>query len=257
MEIKYTTDGKKVVVIGNLNAQEKIVQEIFIIDGQEIPSGENFVVKTLHDAPAISWEEKRTKEIKERYDKKQKQYSDDIERLEQNYKNVKDVLSAKTTYLRTVINKAAIKSFDLLVDFLNGDIKYLVADSYNPELIEYKDFRCDYNKTKLRLITLFGNDDGTLNWNVSRYSDGSGNGSNYYAFNNYKDALAKLEEVILAKDSINENLIKTAKKHNIQLDDKKVKEFKDKRMEGVLKSIEQKKEDIESAKNQIKHLKKL
>ena len=45
--IKYTTDGKKVVVIGNLNSQEKIVQEVFIINDAEIPSGENFVVTSF------------------------------------------------------------------------------------------------------------------------------------------------------------------------------------------------------------------
>jgi hypothetical protein len=44
-EIKFTADGKKVVVIGSLNSQEKIVQEIFVFDGSEIPSGEHFVVK--------------------------------------------------------------------------------------------------------------------------------------------------------------------------------------------------------------------
>ena len=39
--IKYTTDGKKVVVIGDLNQTEKIVQEIYVTDdGCEIPQGE-------------------------------------------------------------------------------------------------------------------------------------------------------------------------------------------------------------------------
>lgn len=51
-DIKYTDDGKKVLVVGKLNAQQTIVQEIFVSAGQEIPSGENFVVKSLHDAPA-------------------------------------------------------------------------------------------------------------------------------------------------------------------------------------------------------------
>ncbi len=41
-KIKYTTDGKKVVVLGNLNSQEKIVQEVFVVDGSEIPSGEDY-----------------------------------------------------------------------------------------------------------------------------------------------------------------------------------------------------------------------
>lgn len=58
--IKYTTDGRKVVIIGDLNQTEKIVQEIFVTeDGAEIPSGERFVVKSLLDTPAKSWKEKR------------------------------------------------------------------------------------------------------------------------------------------------------------------------------------------------------
>ena len=35
--VKYTTDGKKVVIINDLNQTEKIVQEIFINEkGEEI-----------------------------------------------------------------------------------------------------------------------------------------------------------------------------------------------------------------------------
>ncbi len=40
-----------------------IVQEIFISNGNEIPSGENFVVKSLHDAPAVSWKENDLKKL--------------------------------------------------------------------------------------------------------------------------------------------------------------------------------------------------
>lgn len=39
-DIKYTGDGKKVLVVGKLNAIQTIVQEIFVSAGQEIPSGE-------------------------------------------------------------------------------------------------------------------------------------------------------------------------------------------------------------------------
>jgi hypothetical protein len=72
-EIKYTTDGKKVIVVGNLNSQEKIVQEIFIVDGNEIPSGENFVTKSLHDFPAISWKESELIKLESRYEKERKE----------------------------------------------------------------------------------------------------------------------------------------------------------------------------------------
>lgn len=42
-QIKYTSDGKKVIAVGKLNAQEAIVQEIFVSGGNEFPSGEIFV----------------------------------------------------------------------------------------------------------------------------------------------------------------------------------------------------------------------
>ena len=80
-KIKYTTDGKKVVVLGNLNSQEKIVQEVFVVDGSEIPSGEHFIVKSLHDATAISWKEKRLQEIEEKYDKTYKQKNQEYEKM--------------------------------------------------------------------------------------------------------------------------------------------------------------------------------
>ncbi len=63
-KIKYTTDGKKVVIIGDLNQTDKIVQEIFVTEnGDEIPQGERFVVRSLLDQPAKSWKETKLEEL--------------------------------------------------------------------------------------------------------------------------------------------------------------------------------------------------
>lgn len=35
-EVKFTTDGRKVLVHGSLNSQEKIVQEIYVVGGKKI-----------------------------------------------------------------------------------------------------------------------------------------------------------------------------------------------------------------------------
>ena len=86
MEIKYTTDGKKVKVIGSLNNQQKIVQEIFITnDGSEIPSGENFVVTSLHEAPVESWKEKKLRELETNFDSTRRKLENDLKILEENY----------------------------------------------------------------------------------------------------------------------------------------------------------------------------
>lgn len=86
-EIKYTSDGRKVVVIGRLNNTEMIVQEVFVRDdGSEIPSGEQFTAKGLHDAPVKSWQEKHSEKMTARYDELQQQvtrYAKDVAKAQQ------------------------------------------------------------------------------------------------------------------------------------------------------------------------------
>ena len=81
MDYKFTKDGKKVVVIGKLNNQETIVQEIFVVNGGEVPGGENFVAKGLLDNPGISWKESNLKKIEDSYDRKQREYNQKEEKL--------------------------------------------------------------------------------------------------------------------------------------------------------------------------------
>jgi len=61
---KYLSDGRKVVIIGQLNNIESIVQEIFITEsGDEVPSGERFTTKNLHDEPVESYKSKQEKKM--------------------------------------------------------------------------------------------------------------------------------------------------------------------------------------------------
>lgn len=99
-ELKFTSDGKKVVVIGSLNSQEKIVQEIFVVDGSEIPSGEHFVVKSLHDAPVISWKEQELKKLNDRYDSDKRKFESEIESLTRRHKQFSQELREKIEYAR-------------------------------------------------------------------------------------------------------------------------------------------------------------
>ncbi len=106
MEIKYTTDGKKVSVIGKLNNTETIVQEIFVTaNGAEIPSGENFVVKSLHDQPVESWKEKQLRDLEARYCREKNE-------LETRIKTQKRILE-------NAVAKASLKA-DFLLDFANN-----------------------------------------------------------------------------------------------------------------------------------------
>jgi len=94
--IKYTTDGKKVVIIGDLNQTDKIVQEIFVTEnGDEIPQGERFVVKSLLDEPAKSWKETRLEELEARYEKEIADWERQIRNMAIEKSRVYDALSAR------------------------------------------------------------------------------------------------------------------------------------------------------------------
>lgn len=257
---KYTSDGKKVVIVGNLNSQEKIVQEVFVVNGQEVPSGENFVVKSLHDAPAISWKEKNLKEIEDRYEKRKVEIEKHLKDLEERYNTSKAAIEQKCKYLRNHIDNATVESFDILTKFLKGEIKYVVSGGFAPQILDFSKVEMDtsFGGGYLKLLTLFGKSDGTLTWGINRYKDGSGGNSTWYGVaTNYEEAKGLLISAIKECGQINDHIIKEAKKHDIELDAEWVANYKEKRKAEILKSIESQKNVIEKYKDKIAELEKL
>ena len=253
-DIKFTTDGKKVIVIGSLNSQEKIVQEIFIVDGSEIPSGEHFVVKSLHDAPAVSWKENDLKKLEERYERERKQYNAEIDKNYKQYKEKTQEFRLKFQYIASALKNADEKSFELLCDFICGDIKFIVVNQYNPEILTMDQFKQMY-EDRLRLFSLFGKDDGTFTYAVNQYYDYSGSHTFFYPYKNYDDALGKLKEILFSKKVSVEGL-KTAEKYNIKYPTEMVNVYKDEiikqisgNIENYMKQISQWSETLENTKN--------
>lgn len=257
MEIKYTSDGKKVVVVGNLNSQEKIVQEIFVVNEVEVPSGENFVVKSLHDAPAISWKEKETKRIESDYETTKFKYENELKILKARYNDTKNDFEQKTNYLRKTIDKISIQSFDMVTNFLLGKLKYVLYCGYNYDLSEIKDFKCRHYDREIKLISLMGKDDGTFSFRVHDYSDGSGSSQSVMFFETEKEAIEKLSELINARDSFFDSDLKLAKKWNFKLDADKVKSFKEKTIKSIETNIENYNKSLETAKSQIEEINNL
>lgn len=259
MTFKYTTDGKKVVIIGNLNSQEKIVQEVFIVNGNEVPSGENFVVKSLHDAPAISWKEKNTLELEERYSKVKETYDKQMNELNSKLRTQRELLTDKLIHVGRILKNVSENSFTTLVDYLNGNIKYIVTEGWTPELIDFNkvDENCSYTKTNMTLLSIYGKDDGSLSYGLNQYSDGSsGSRAVFTPFNNYEDALAKFKEIVLLKP-LNDKIIAICKEYGFTIDPEKLKEYKEKTMETYKKHMESSEKQVESYRNMIAELDKI
>lgn len=67
------------MVVGKLNAEQTIVQEIFVSAGQEIPSGENFVVKAFTISPLSRGRKKNLRELEQRYESDRKKLQAQID----------------------------------------------------------------------------------------------------------------------------------------------------------------------------------
>lgn len=249
-QIKYTTDNRKVIVVGKLNSQETIVQEIFISNDVELPSGENFVVKSLHDAPVVSWKEAELVRLEARYKKDSEAWEQSSRNMRAKYESIEAELSSRFKYASMVINKLSPDVFKSLEMFLLNKVKWIVKTSYTPELLEWKDEKVMGNTRYdegLRLISLFGRDNGTMSYKLHEYSDGSGfGGSKIVPFDNYEDAFDYFREMLL-KSGVNDTSIKTAKQYDIEFPKEQLIEYYQKRIINTQSAIDSYKKSYESS----------
>ena len=252
-EFKYTTDGKKVVIIGNLNAQEKIVQEVFIVNNQEVPSGENFVVKSLHDAPAVSWKEKRIAEIEVQYEKGYNQRQDEISKLNKRHREVSREFRNKIEYIKKANEKIAPETFDLLADYISGEIKYILVVGYELKIFDMAEFHENY-EDRLRLISFFGKDDGSFTYAIGDYYDYSGGDKKFIPFRTKEEAIEELANILQRKDKISSEHKKLAEKYGIQLDKVKLEELKQRSIESLQKNIDSYEKSIKKWKDSMKEI---
>lgn len=229
-ELKYLSDGRKVSVIGKINKTEYIVQEVFITEsGDEIPSGENFTAKSLHDAPVLSWKENEAKKVESRYEKA----NNEIKVIEKELKIMKgqrqghvDILK-QNEKLTSILDSCNI---DNLADILMGNIKYVVEPcswSFKVQSFEDGVFAWDnhYNDRRyegLKMVSLFAlksspyHSDRRCKIEVSQYTDGSGGSKKFLFFKEDKELAVFLHDLIEKNhkdDKLNISTINEASKY--------------------------------------------
>ena len=199
---KYTSDGKKVVIVGKLNAQETIVQEIFVSGGSEIPSGEHFVVKSLHDAPAESWKAKNLRELEENYERTKERLESEMQKARKYLGLAIEKAKEKAKCLMAFADNANDSQLDLLRAFLSGEITHYAKIGHSPEIITADDtwlFQVDnhYGETRMeatKLMSVFGSSGGKLDFRIHSYRDGSGGSQEITPCRSYAEALGHLQK---------------------------------------------------------------
>lgn len=260
-KIKYTNDGKKVIVIGDLNSNEKIVQEIFVKDGKEIPSGDNFVAKVLHDTPILSWKEKNLKDIDEKYEKIYKLKSAELESIEKECRLKIETAKAKLSFIKKCESKLTKEKLEQLINFISGDVSYIVKDDYGTmEIDEYDKSIAtkDYGRfDSLRLVSVFGKTDGDICYKMNEYYDGSGSWKYIYPCKSQKEAMVLMKKIFNEKlqKGLNSHLLKTANKYNLKIPQHILSEYNNKQQEALIIRLNEQKEQIKKIRQQIADLK--
>lgn len=220
MKAKYLSDGRKVVVIGQLNNVESIVQEVFVSDsGDQIPSGEKFTTKNLHDEPVKSWKEKKIQEIDVQYNKAESKIQaikSELVGMESKRKSHAKIISSNLRQIKE------LESLDIgsLSDVMARNIKWVCATGWGWNKVmsfnEFIEVRSSYDEG-VKLISVHVKKDETLMYKVGSYSDGSGGSSEYkfftckeklkeFLFDNYKNDTEKNYMNIEKFDSIKDLL---------------------------------------------------
>lgn len=265
MEIKYTSDGKKVAVLGQLNDKQSIVQEVFVVNEQEIPSGENFVVSSLHDGPAISWKEKKLLELEERYERERKSWDSQISNLNKTMREQTDkIKDFVKQYKLTLADTDIPKGFDTALKLMSGHFKYVVLYNYgryDVQLFEDALKSKDSFNNGLKLLTLFGKSDGDLNFRINRYSDGSGSNEDIEFFETEDECIEYIREKV--KDSIDQSsklyssIVQMATNYDVELPEDMLKEYFDKEVDYANKQLDKKKDELKKAKDDLKEAKSM
>lgn len=270
--IKYTTDGRKVVVIGDLNQTEKIVQEIFVTDdGAEIPSGERFTAKSLHDTPVKSWKEKNLDELESRFERERKMWDDRISDIQKEKSLVYDSLKCRVKWLKQVAKEPHPESLRKVIEtlalFLSNTDMWVFYKNYSGWYLEKYDQegfnrlhdQIDgyYGNPKIkgmRLVSIYGNSEGCFDFKINSYGDGSGNDTSLLYFKSKEDALKHIQNEFDLLEKYNDRHIDIAKEFNLRVDEVKFKAYNDSIKESIIKQIKEYQSKVAKYETKLKNL---
>jgi len=249
---KFTADGRKVAVIGALNAKETIVQEIFVTDGTEFPAGEHFVELWLLDRPAETYKAKEERRIAETIgllEKEKKRVEKELESFQFKAK----AATAQIKWLRGVTNDELRGVVENIKAMMLGEYTHVVLlehsvkiAEWGPELFANSEVYSPVRFESLRLISMFGEWNGrlSLGWRANTYKDGSGSSAEFIPCRSFDEAVEKAKEAIYAKKCLSDDDYRSCLKYGIPVDEKKNAARIKGTIDSLQKRIAAKKEEL-------------
>ena len=187
--IAYTTRGVKVGVL-SVSADGYVVMRLNS-SGQRF--GQPKVIRSLFAEPPVSQYSEQVQGMREELAKLRDGIREaNREKEELEFKRGK--LIAKLTEQVEVLSGIA--------DWVDGKVTHVVVVSEYGDVSvrQIGEMGCDSSRNawrkQIKLMTLFGDSDGSLTWKVNKYYDGSGSWSVVYLSSSEEEAKAKANQVI-------------------------------------------------------------
>jgi uncharacterized coiled-coil protein SlyX len=249
---KYTEEGFEVSVIQKVDGGYicQPVYETYSNDPSDYSEGTPyFETRNLYDEPPVQKYEKRIAELEKTINELQDKAATE-RRIFLEEEKSRVLLKAKLE---------KFKQLRLLEDYIDGKITHYVEEAYEgPRIIPFKEATCSGDDTRrdLKLLTLFGDSKGNLNWKLNYYRDGSGNSTIVHLATSEEEAIKLCKEVcekrIFETEKYpRESIIVEAEKYGVivptEYREKAMKAKKDSlksELEKTLKRIEEIKKEI-------------
>jgi predicted RNase H-like nuclease (RuvC/YqgF family) len=215
---KYLLSGVK-VFINRVLDQGFLVQDVFETGddgvyeiGEEIVADPIYYVEQVYDHAPTQKLDDCVKGFEKRIVELRKELFD----LDENVLNAK---KAEENRLKKYEQFKALKHLD---NFIDGKIQFLVVINYSHvDILPIKDFYgSNYNDRGLKLVTLFGNSIGKLEWGINQYKDGSGSYTTIVPCLCYQEALECVQKQIdewAGKENRVSEAIETTKKYKLKI----------------------------------------
>ncbi len=164
-----------------------------------------------------------------------------------------------------------IKSLQKVFDFLDKKITHFVYTSYcKIAIVPFDEFMksqyTPYDKNKLKLLCLYGDSNGDMQWKINEYRDGSGSWSDCIPCSSFEEAAKIVEEICLKEfedirksqditNSMNA-AIESAKKIGLKIPDDVASMIKERKKANLIQRKESAIKDVEKINSQILELEK-
>ena len=254
--IKYTSDGMKVSILGTVNSNEFIAQEILVKNGIEILSGQNIVVKNLHDEPVETWRDMDKKrleaDIKELESKKILLQSE-VSRFRKRYK---DSMDTHINWIRGITNEEVKDVVSRIKSFILGEYTHIVFIGYEKRIEEYGPSTFQDNDYGTKMVSIFGSSFGNNNRFGLTYKINESNEKPFVPCKSLSEAKKVLKESIEAQGRLSDSDFAVLRKYEIPINEEMNKRRANLAIKNLEDTIESRTKDIESLKEKIMQYKK-